>query len=34
MMADIQNSVISRIFAGFWSSLLHKTTLNDLYKGF
>ena len=30
MMADIQNALISKIFGGFWSGLLHRTTLNDL----
>ena len=30
MMADFQNGLISRIFVGFWSGFLHRTTLNDL----
>ena len=27
MMADFQNALISRIFGGFWSGFLHRTTL-------
>ena len=34
MMADFQNALISRIFRVFWSSFLHRTTLNDLYNRF
>ena len=30
VMADFQNSLISRIFGVLWSSFLHRTTLNDL----
>ena len=30
MMADFQNSLISRIFGVFRSGFLHRTTLNDL----
>ena len=34
MMAYFQNGLISRIFSVFWSSLLHRTTLNDLQNEF
>ena len=30
MMADLQNALISRIFAVFSSGFLHRTTVNDL----
>ena len=30
MMGDFQNALISRIFGVFWSSFLHRTTVNDL----
>ena len=30
MMAHFQNSLISRILSVFWSSFLHRTTVNDL----
>ena len=30
MMADFQNGLISGIFSAFWSSFLHRTTVNDL----
>ena len=30
MMADFQNGPLSRIFGGFWSVFLHRTTLDDL----
>ena len=30
MMADFENDLISRIFGGFCSGFLHRTTLNDL----
>ena len=29
-MGDFQNGLISRIFSVFWSSVLHRTTGNDL----
>ena len=34
MMDDFQNALISRIFSVFWSSFLHRTTLNHLKNGF
>ena len=34
MMADFQNDLISRIFRGFLSGFLHKTTLTDFRNGF
>ena len=30
MMGDFQNALISRIFGVFWSSFLHRITVNDL----
>ena len=30
MMADFQNTLISRIFAVFWSGFLHTTGVKDL----
>ena len=30
MMGDFQNALISRIFGVFWSSVLHRLTVNDL----
>ena len=30
MMVDFQNGLISRIFSGFSSGFLHRTTVNDL----
>ena len=30
MMAHFQNGLTSRIFGGFWSGFLHRTTVNDL----
>ena len=30
MMADFQNGLISRIFSGFSSGFLNRTTVNDL----
>ena len=30
MMADVENARISRIFCGFWSGFLQRTTVNDL----
>ena len=34
MMADFQNGLISRVFSVFWSGVLRRTTVNDLYNGF
>ena len=34
IIADFQNGLISRIFGVFWSGFLHRTTVNDLEKGF
>ena len=34
MMADLKNGLISRIFNVFWSSFLHKLTVNDLFNEF
>ena len=34
MIADFQNGLIFRIFSGFWSGFLHRTTVNDLWNGF
>ena len=30
MMADFQNGLIFRILCGFWSGVLHRTTVSDL----
>ena len=30
MLADFENALISRIFGGFWSGFLQRTTVNDL----
>ena len=30
LMADFENALISRIFGGFWSGFLQRTTVNDL----
>ena len=30
MMGDFQNALISRIVGVFWSSFLHRLTVNDL----
>ena len=30
MIADFENTLISRIFGVFWSGFLHKTTVNDV----
>ena len=34
MMANFQNSLISRIFGVFSSGFLHRTTLNDFWNRF
>ena len=34
MMALFKNGLVSHVFAVFWSGLLHRITLNDLYNGF
>ena len=34
VVADLQNALISRIFGVFSSRFLHRTTVNDLEKGF
>ena len=34
MMADFENSLISRIFGVFWKGFLQRTTVNDLKNGF
>ena len=34
LMADFQNGLISRRFSVFSSSVLHRTTLNDMKNGF
>ena len=30
MMPDFQNVLISRIFGVFWTTFLHRTTVNDV----
>ena len=34
MKANFQNGVISLIFSVFWSGLLQRTSVNDLWNGF
>ena len=34
ILANFQNSLISRIFSVFWSGFLKRTTVNDLWNGF